>query len=156
MRKRLILLFGVLLIGYVPAKAQTSATQIQLAQTRPEPTIALLRAPPPPLPPNNVFLPIQVLKKPLAQFTVLFNAGYKPDRSLASLSPVQVIKTPFMTESSLPLAEFWRGRLQLDGFQSSQNMANILLGRGSHLGERVPRGVRLSGISLRLRLGRNR
>jgi hypothetical protein len=155
MRKRLILLVAVLLIGYVPAVAQTSGTQIQLAQTRPEPTIALLRAPPPPLP-QSFFLPAQVPKKPLAQFTVHFNAAYKPDRSLASLSPVQVVKTPFMTESSVPLAEFWRGRLHLDGFQSSQNMANILLGRGSHMGERVPRGVRLSGISLRLRLGRSR
>ncbi len=155
MRKRLILLFGVLLIGYVPAEAQTSATQVQLAQIRPEPAIALLRTPPPPLPPN-IFLPTQVPQKPLAHFTVLFNAGYKPDRSLASFSPVQEIKTPFMTESSVPIAEFCRGRLHLDGFQSTENMANILLGRGSHLGERVPRGVTLSGISLRLRLGRNR
>jgi hypothetical protein len=155
MRKRLILLFGVLLISYVPAEAQTSAAQIQLAQARPVPTIALLRAPPPPLPPN-VFLPTRRPKKPLAHFTVLFNAAYKPDRSLASRSPVQVIKTPFMTESSLPVAEFWRGRLHLDGFQSTQNMGNILLGRGSHLGERVPRGVDLYGISLRLRLGHNR
>jgi hypothetical protein len=155
MRRRLILLFGVLLISNVPAEGQTSTTQVQLAETRPEPTMALLRAPPPPLP-QSFFLPTQVPKKPLAQFTVRFNAGYKPDRSLASLSPVQVVKTPFMTESSVPIAEFWRGRVHLDGFQSTQNMANILLGRGSHMGEKVPRGVTLSGISLRLRLGRNR
>jgi hypothetical protein len=41
---------------------------------------------------------------------------------------MHVVKTLFLTPSSLPLVQLWRGRLRLDGFESTLHMQNVQLG----------------------------
>jgi hypothetical protein len=71
-----------------------------------------------------------------------------------------------LTQSTLPLVQFWGGRLQLDAFQSTLRFQNGQLGPGSNGGMRASRlpgqsypgglrSVHLSGLSLSFRFGRD-
>ncbi len=76
------------------------------------------------------------------------------------------VKTVILTQSSLPLVQFWGGRLQLDAFQSTLRIQNGQLGlvggggmRNSLLSGQTfpggPRSVHLTGLSLSFRFGRD-
>src|SRR5713226_6183978 len=111
MQRQLILVVGVLLSSCLPAEAQTLTTQDFLPQARPEPTMAVFRAQPShPLP--TVLRSVQLSTKPVAHLSVLQFTAYSPDRSLESLSPVESNKTLFVSQSLLPVIQFWSGRLQ--------------------------------------------
>jgi hypothetical protein len=161
MQHQLILVVGVLLSSCLPGEAQTLATQVFLAQARPEPTTMLVRALPNHFP-SNVSPASRLPRTPVAQFTVLVIPAYEPDRSLESRSLVEVVRTLFVTESRLVVIQFWRGRLRLDGFDSTLHMQNVQLspsGSGgpppSYDQAGVASSVDLDGISLGFRFGRD-
>ncbi len=160
MQKQLILVLGVLLGSYLPAGAQTRSAQLSLVQERPPPRILLAAAP------SHLslttFLPAQPLAERPAHFTVLLAAVLNRHRSLDHLSPVDVMKTPFVRQARVSIVQLWGGRLQLGGFASTHHMENVLLGlsgsagllgfRISHPGG-VPRADKSYGLSLTFRLG---
>src|SRR5258708_20215400 len=57
-----------------------------------------------------------------SNFSYLFAGAYERDQGLnglESLSPMHEVKTLILTQSLLPLAQLWGGRLRLDGFAST-------------------------------------
>ncbi len=160
MQKQLILVLGVLLGSNLPTGAQTRFAQLSLMQERPPPRILLAAAP------SHLslttFLPAQPLEERPARFTVLLAAVLNRHRSLDHLSPVDVMKTPFVRQTRVSVVQLWGGRLQLGGFASTHHMENVLLGlsgsagllgfRISHPGG-VPRADKSYGLSLTFRLG---
>jgi hypothetical protein len=148
MRKRLILLLGVLLNSYLPGAAQTPATQVLLLQRRNAPIREFFQGLPARLPTTTFVLPQSPGQLP-ADFIFRVGGVFEPD--------LEVVKTSFVTESRVSVAQLWGGRLKLDGFESELNMENVILGpSGSgHPGLRAPRKIVLYGISLRFRLGRD-
>ena len=159
MRSRLVPVFGLLLSSCLPIKAQTLVTQVFLVQARSEPTTVFVRAAPTYFLPRvsvTIFLP----RVPVAPFTNIH--AYQPDIGLESRLQMEVVQTLFVTESRLAVVQFWRGRLHLDGFDSTVHMQNIQLGPSgsgglppSHDQAGVARSVGLDGISLSFRFGRD-
>ena len=158
MHKRLILLLGMFLGSHVPTAAQTPAPPIVAAQEHVAPVRMMLRTASTPLPTAS-FLWSQDPGKSPAHFSLLLAGAYVRDYSLEHLSPMDDITTLILTQSRLPLVQFWGGRLQLDAFQSTLHIQNGQLGptfngamRGYHLsGQNYPgrqRSVHLSGLSL--------
>jgi hypothetical protein len=167
MRKCCILLLGVFLVSRVPAVAQTPGPQIVLAQDRTTPLMTVLPTAPAPLLAASFLLP-EYRGKFAAHFGYPFAGTYEPDQGLqglVSLSPVRKVKTLFLTQSLLPLVQFWGGRLRLDGFTSRLHMQNMQLGASAAGGLRDfrlprqsypgPRSVDLYGISLSFHFGRD-
>jgi hypothetical protein len=62
--------------------------------------------------------PTELPERPLPHSTFLLGAAYKPEPSLASRLPIDEFRTPLLTESSLPVADLWRG-LKLNVFEST-------------------------------------
>lgn len=174
-RKRFLVLLGMVLGSYVPAAAQSPAPQVLLAQARFEPIImmmpAAVSAPLPatssaPLPATSLPLPQGAEKSP-AHFSPLFGAACQQDPGLENPLPVETVRTLFVTQSSLPIAPLWGGRLQLGAFESTLNMQNVQLGPSASGGPQdfrplrgegyrgMPRSVSLVGISLTVRFGRH-
>jgi len=150
MRHQLILVAGVFLSSCLSGEAQTLATQVFPPQARPEPTMAMFRAPPThPLPP--VFRSVQLSTKPVAHLSFLLMTAHSPDRSLDSLSPVVSNETPFGSQALLPVVQFWSGRLQLGASESTFHIGNVIM-RQAHLGSSS--SVDLYGVSLVYHLGR--
>ena len=114
MRTHFILIAGLFLGTFFPAAAQTPRMRIILASatTRAAATSSFsfrpVRAP------SSAALP----DKPLPRAPSALAGAYKPDRSLASRVPIDVLRTPLMTESSVPIAHLWRG-LGFDFFEST-------------------------------------
>ena len=165
MHKRFILLLGVFLGSHVPTAAQTPVPQIALAQEHVAPIITMH-------PTVSSFFPVasfslsQDSGKSNAHFNPLFAGAYERDYSLEHLSPMDEVKTLTLTQSSLPLIQFWGGRLQLDAFYSTFHIQNVQLGpfgNGDMRGSRLPRqsylggpgSVQLSGLSLSFHLSRD-
>jgi hypothetical protein len=103
---------------------------------------------------------------PPGNFSDVFAGAYKADCSTADLLPREETKTLFFTRSSLQLAQFWGGRLRLDGFMGTLNMQNVELGPAAAGGLRDfrpprenylhgPRSVDLYGVSVSFHLGRD-
>jgi hypothetical protein len=171
MRKRFILLLGVVLGSYVPTVAQTPALQIVPAQERVAPIVTMVRTVPVPfLFPS--FPLSESLGKSTAHFSYLFVGAYERDQGLEglkSLSPMREVETLFLTQSMLPLLQLWGGRLRLDGFTSTLHMQNVQLGPSAAGGLRDfrpprqsypggpggPFSVHLSGLSLSFHFGRD-
>lgn len=150
MRYQLILVAGVFLSSCLSGEAQTLATQVFPPQARPEPTMAIFRAPPThPLP--TVFRSVQLSTKPVAHFSVLLITAHSPDHSLDSLSPVVSNETLFGSQALLPVVQFWRGRLQLGASETTFHMGNVIM-RQAHLGSSS--SVELYGVSLAFHFGR--
>jgi hypothetical protein len=113
--------------------------------------------------PAASFLLSQEPGKPNAHLSLLSARAYARDYSLEHLSPMDDVSTLILTQSSLPLARLWGGRLQLDAFQSTLHLQNAQLGpfgmRGSRLlAQSYPGGLRsvhLSGLSLSFYFGRD-
>jgi|HubBroStandDraft_6_1064221.scaffolds.fasta_scaffold158362_2 hypothetical protein len=167
--KRFIVLLGIFLGSHVPAAAQTPAVQtpavqIVLAHAYVVPAITMLRPVSAPLPAAS-FQVYQYPKKSPAYFDHVFAGAYERDDSLERLSPTEEVKTLFLTRTSLPLAQFWSGRLRLDGVIGTLNMQNVQLGpsasgglwdfrppRQSYPGG--PRSLDLYGVSVSYHFGR--
>src|SRR6185437_7810621 len=129
MQKQFILL-GILLASHLSASAQTFAPEIVPAQDRLAETMPVIRTGLTPLLAASFLLP-QNFGKSGAPFSYRFEEVYEHDQdleSLESLSLMRQVKTVFRTESSLPLVQFWGGRLQFDGFTSTLHMQNVQLG----------------------------
>jgi hypothetical protein len=127
MFRRFIALLGPVLGSYMAAAAQRPLQQIATVPELPVPTLtAPLRTLPAPLP-ASAFL----LQNPTG-FTVHFTFPIAEDRdrdhSLASILPIEHMKTVFVTESHLSFAQIWGGRLQLGCFVSTLHTGNIVLG----------------------------
>jgi hypothetical protein len=161
--KRFLLLLGLFMGSHVRAAAQTPAPRVVLAQEH----VALISAMLPTVPtPWPSLLLSQDLEKSNAHFNLVFAGTYERDYNLEHLSPMDEVKTLSLTQSSLPLVQLWRGRLQLNFFQSTLHIQNELVDpfessgtRGSrptgqsYLG--APRSEHLSGLSLSFHLGRD-
>jgi hypothetical protein len=163
MHKRFVLVIGVFLGSHVPAAAQTPAPRIVRAQEHVAPTITVLPAASTPSSAAS-FLLSRDPGNFDAHFSLMFAGAYERDYNLEHLSPMDEVKTLSLTQSSLPLIQLWRGRLQLDAFQSTLHFQNVLVDpfsdtRGSRLpGQSYPGGSRsdhLSGVSLTFRFGRD-
>jgi hypothetical protein len=169
MYKPFILLLGIFLGSHRPAVAQTPPARVVLAQENVAPVIAIL--PTSILPTVSTALPafsFLLFKnaKSNAHFSGQLAGAYQRDFSLDHLSPINEVRTLILTQSSLPLVQFWGGRLELDAFESTLRMQSGQLGlvgtggmRNSRLsGQSYPGGppsVHLSGLSLNVRFGRD-
>jgi hypothetical protein len=165
MYKRLITLLGVSLCSLLPAAGQTPAPRIVPAQEHVGPIITMLRTVLIPVPPTS-FLLYRDPGKPPVHFSYLFAGATELDPGTELLPSVKTVKTLFYTQSSLPLVQLWSGRLQLDAFQNTVHIQNVLLGPlayGGMQGFRSPRqgypgvppSVHFSGLSLTFHFGRN-
>jgi hypothetical protein len=159
MQHQLILVVGLLLGSCLPGEAQTLPTRVFVA--RPELTMTLVRTSLN-LTPQKASLTAGQPRKPVAQFTVLIIPAYVPDRRPESQSLREVVRTPLLTESRMTIAQFCRGRLQLDRFESTLHMQNVHLGPPGfgglspiHDQAGLASSASLQGISLVFRFGRN-
>ena len=163
--KPFILLLGIFLGSHRPALAQTPTPRIVLAQEQIAPALSILPTASTALPVFS-FLLFHDLAKSNPHFSRQFAGAYPRDYSLEHLSPMDEVKTVILTQSSLPLVQFWGGRLQLDAFQSTLRIQNGQLGlvggggmRNSLLSGQTfpggPRSVHLTGLSLSFRFGRD-
>jgi len=164
MYKRLITLLGIALCSFAPAAGQTPSPRIVLAQEHVAPIITL-RTVSNPVPPSS-FLLSQEPGKPPVRFSYLFAGAAELDPGTELLPSVKRVKTLFYTQSSLPLVQLWSGRFELDAFQNTVHIQNVLLGplayggmqgfRSSRLGyPGGPSSVHFSGLSLTFHFGRN-
>jgi hypothetical protein len=161
MQNGFILILGVLLGSHLPATAQTRPRQVNPIQERTPSMVTLLAAAPAHLLLAGS-LPIRPLEERPAGFNILPGAAYTPDHSLDRLSPVEVVKTPFVRQARVMFVQLWGGRLQLSGFESTRQMWNAAVGfsgslgaTGGYPGARVPRADRIYGLSLAFPLGRD-
>jgi hypothetical protein len=165
MHKRFILLLGVFLGSHMPAAAQTPPLQIVPTQERVVQIMTTVHTVPAPLLAAS-FLLSENPARSAAHFSYLFAGAYERDQSLESLSPMRAVKTLFLTQSSLPLVQFWGGRLRLAGFTSTLHMQNVRLGPSAASGPPdfrrfrqgypvEPRSVSLYGLSLSFHFGRD-
>jgi len=163
--KRFIVLLGTLLGSLVPASAQTPAPRIARSQEDVAPIATMLRTVSIPSPTTSLLLYKDPGKSP-AHLNYLFAGANEIDSGTELLPSVKEVKTLFYTQSSLPLVQLWSGRLQLDAFQSTLHIQNVLLGPlayGNMQGFRSPRqaypggplSVHFSGLSLTFRFGRD-
>ena len=164
MYKRFIVLLGIFLGSHAAAAAQTPAAPIALETAYVVPAITTLRPVSAPLPAASFQL-YQYPQKSPAYFNHVFAGAYERDDSIERLPPTEVVKTLFFTRTSLPLVQFWSGRLRLDGVIGTLNMQNIELGpsasgglwdfrppRQSYPGG--PRTIDLYGVSVSYHFGR--
>jgi hypothetical protein len=165
MHKRFILLLGMLLGSDVLTAAQRSTPQIVPTQDRIAPIVTMVPTVRVPVLTASLLLPDNP-GKPSAHFSYLFAGAYERDQGLdglKSLSPMHELKTLILTQSLLPLAQLWGGRLRLDGFASTLHMQlgpsaggglqDFRPPRQSYLGG--PRSVDLYGVSLGFHFGRD-
>jgi len=155
---------GLLLMACFPTEAQIPATQLALEQTPPDLTMVLFPAPRVWL--SLVPLPIHLFAKPFPRPAFLLDAVYKPDPSLENRLPIESFRTPFLTESSFPVAHLWRG-LKLVLFESTIHPRGLELGSPTSgicfyylppsINDQagVANSVGFSGISLRYSFGRD-
>jgi hypothetical protein len=165
MCKRFMALLGISLCSLEPAAGQTQAPRIVLAQEHVAPIITMLRTVSNPVPPSS-FLLYQELGKPPVHFSYLFAGATELYPGTELLPSVKRVKTLLYTQSSLPLVQLWSGRLELDAFQNTVHIQNVLLGPlayGVIRGWRSPRqgypggppSLHFSGLSLTFHFGRN-
>jgi len=167
MRKRFILLLGVVLGSYVPMSAQTPAPQTIPAQDRTVMSMTVVPTAPAPVFAASFLLP-ENSEKSAASFSYLFARAYERDQrleDLKSLSPIREVKTLFLTQSMLPLLQLWGGRLRLDGFTSRLQMQSVQLGPSAAGGlldfrplqgyQGGPRSIGFRGVSLSFHFGRD-
>jgi hypothetical protein len=79
----------------------------------------------------------------------VFAGANEHGQSMAQLLPTDEFRTVFFTQSSVPLAQAWSGRMQLGAFQSTLRVQNLQLFPGG------PRSIHSSGISLSFHFGRD-
>jgi hypothetical protein len=165
MHKRFILLLGVFLGSHVLTAAQRPTPQIVPTQGRVAPIVTMVPTVRVPLLTASFLLPDNPGKPP-ANFSYRFAGAYERDQGLEglkSLSPMHEVKTLILTQSLLPLAQLWGGRLRLDGFTSTLHMQLGPSAGGGLQDFRPPRqsypagprSVDLYGVSLSFHFGRD-
>ena len=165
MHKRFILLLGMFLGSHVLAAAQELPPHIVPRQNRIAPIETMVPTVQVPSLTASFLLPDNPGKS-AAHFSYLFAGAYERDQgldSLKSLSPMHEVKTLILTQSLLPLVQFWSGRLRLDGFTSTLHLQlgpsaggglqDFRPPRQSYPGG--PRSVDLYGVSLSFHFGRD-
>jgi hypothetical protein len=111
------------------------------------------------------FLLSQHRENTLAHISLRFSGLDERDQVLERFSPVIKVKTLILTQVSLPLVEFWNGKVELSAFQSTLRTQNVQLGVLGYAAMRdfplpqqnFPGGLRaihLSGLSLNFYFGR--
>ena len=170
MYKPFILLLGIFLGSARPAAAQTPPPRIVLAREQVAPVISIVPVSILPTVSTSFSFPVfsfRLFRSPgesNAHFSPQIAGAYQGDYSLEHLSPMNEVRTGILTQASLPLVQFWSGRLELDAFQSTLHlqsgqlgligtggMRNSLLSGQSYPGG--PRSIHLSGLSLSIRFG---
>ena len=161
--KRVVVLIGILLGGLAPAAAQTLAPQLVQAQERLASTMTMV-----PTASTAMAVPFTLLYvdpgKSTAHLNRLVVGAYVRDPSLEGLLPTERVKNLLFTQVSVPLVQFWGGRIRLGAFQSRLHIQNAqfgLSGYGGTDGFRFarqgysggPSSIRLSGISLSYHFG---
>ncbi len=157
--KRLVLVLGFLLGSHVPAGAQSTDHPIAFVQS---PVSSMTVSSP------HLALPL-ISSVLLIQDQGEFHDGYgfriignHRNQNLDSLSPFQVTKTSFVTESRLPVAQVWGGRVRVNFFVVTLHTGNVMRGPlasgeafhgPTRFGE--PRSADLYGIGASVPLGRN-
>jgi hypothetical protein len=139
------------------AEAQTSAKEIFPAQPPSAPMTLLFQPSPRNYSSPKVFLVIGLFPQSPDRFTGISTGTYALESSLESRFSITEDRTPFITESTMPVAELWGGRLQLEGFHSTltrdPQFASSGVGRvsrpASHDQADVNRSVDLDGLSIR-------
>jgi hypothetical protein len=124
---RFVLLLAVFMSGRLPTAAQTPAQQIIPARGRVASNMTTVQT----VPASSLaasFLLSEGRGESAAHFSYPFARAYEPDQNLGNLLPMREVKTLFLTQSSLPLMQFWGGRLRLDGFTSRLHMQNVQFG----------------------------
>jgi hypothetical protein len=164
MHTRFILLLGVFLGSHVLTAAQRPTPQIVPTQGRVAPIVTMVPTVRVPLSQRLSCCP--TTQRNPANFSYLFAGAYERDQGLdglRSLSPMHEVKTLILTQSLLPLAQLWGGRLRLDGFTSTLHLQlgpsaagglqDFRPPRQSYPGG--PRSVDLYGVSLSFHFGRD-
>jgi hypothetical protein len=113
------------------------------------------------LPPPEPFAPTLTLDPPLSQqpgrFVFLLDAIHNRDHKLERLFQADVVKTPWVRQTRIPVFELWDGRLQIGAFVNTRNYDNTLFGPlcPAHFGQiggpRL-RGTANRGLNLTFRL----
>ena len=163
--KRFILPLTVFIGSYMPTAAQTRPPHIISTQERAAAVTITVRTVPAPVPALS-FQSSEDARRSFAHFSYTLTRANELNQNLETLSPMHEVKTLFLTQSTLPLVQFWGGHLWLDGFTSTLNMQNVQLGpsaAGGLLDFRPqrqaymvgPRSIELYGVNLSLHLGRN-
>lgn len=164
MREGLILLLTVVLSSFV-AVAQTPTPQIVPGEERVAPIITGVQTVPVPSTAASFVLSEDPGKSTGHFSYYLFARAYERDQRLENLSPIDRVKTLFLTQSSLPLLQLWGGRLHLDGFTNRLHMQNVQIGPSAIGGLQNrcppqrgypggPRSARFYGLSLSFHFGR--
>jgi hypothetical protein len=95
------------------------------------------------------FRPYEDAAKAPAPLLQVFAGANEPGQSMAQLLSTEEFRTVFFTQSRVPLAQAWSGRMQLGAFQSTLRVQNLQLFPGG------PRSIHSSGISLSFHFGRD-
>jgi hypothetical protein len=159
----LVLLLGIFM-GSQAAAGQIPAPRILPGQKPVAPVITVFRAESKTLLPPS-FLLAQDRENTFAHTNLRYPETYERDDTLQRLSPVIKLKTLILTQVSLPLVQFWDGKLELEAFQSTLRIQSVqfgALGNGAMPDSRLPqqnspggsRSVHLSGVSLKFHFGR--
>jgi hypothetical protein len=166
MHKRFFLLLVLFLGNLVPAAAQMPAAQIVPRQDRIAPLLDVVPTATAPLLAVSPLLPDNP-EKFATHSSYRFARAYERDPGLEglveSLSPMHEVKTLILTQSLMPLAQLWGGRLRLDGFASTLHMQSVQFGPSAAGGLRLPqqnyaagpRSMDLYGVSLSFHFGRD-
>jgi len=169
MRYKLILVTALLLGSCLPAAAQTLTAHPLIVPAHVEPTKLLVWTPPTHIL-ANFSRTNSLPSKPAPRVTEIVIPPYLPEHwldtgvevGLEQGSLTENMRTPFLNESRLAVAGFWKGRLQIEGFDSTRHMQNEQFGPPgyislppSHDQASLANSGGRDGISLVLTFGRH-
>ena len=161
-----LLLFASLFLGSQALEAaQAVASPIGEAEGDVAPIAAMLPTASP-VGPVGFMLRYRDSQKPPNHLNYLLGGTYKSDASMDSILPIVTVKSLIFASSSLPLVQFFGGKVELDAFQGTSRIAYAQLGPVGNAGARdfhLPqqsypgesRALHFSGISLNFRFGGN-
>ena len=158
MKYRLVLACGILLSICLSATAQTGPTRLTLTPERASPVVVMIAASA--SSPRESFVQALSLDQQPSRFSFVLAVMRNRDHKLERLFQADVVKTPFMRQTRVPVFGLWNGRLQLGAFANNRNFENNLLDplcsdRFRHNGAPRLRAVGSRGVSLTLRLDRD-
>jgi len=110
--------------------------------------------------PPEPFVPALLLDQQPSRFSFLLDAIHNRDHKLERLFQAEVVKTPFIRQTRVPVFDLWSGRLQLGAFANTRNFENDLFGpicssRFGHMGAPRLRSIGSRGVSLTFHLDRD-
>jgi hypothetical protein len=151
-------LITTLLINSAPASAQNFAAEIAPAQKSLDwrlPLVSLASRPDAPSPLNN----LKSTSGLADRSPELAPASYRSESSLASHFSIEESRTPFSSESTMPVARLWKGHLQIEGFQQTVSKCPVFAGPplppAASDQASLTRIQDFGGMSLRLNFGKS-